>query len=155
MPESSRTSTGGSGAVEDIIEQRVSPAGGAVIAGVDLSSALPPAVKQRILGAFRQNQFVIFRDQFLTREQQFAFSARFGEVEPHGGSGAAGKRYGVAHVISNLGTDGNPVDRSTSPVSNYRWHTDKAYHAVPPMLTTLYAVELRPQVVKLSSPTLR
>ena len=106
-------------------------------------------MKQRILGAFRENQFVVFRCQFLTREQQFAFSACFGEVEPHGESGAAGKRYGVAHVISNLGTDGNPVDRSTSPVSNYRWHTDKAYHAVPPMLTTLYAVETCPQVAKL------
>jgi alpha-ketoglutarate-dependent taurine dioxygenase len=37
------------------------------------------------------------------------------------------------------------VDRSTSPVSNYRWHTDKSYYPVPPMLTALYAVELPPR----------
>jgi taurine dioxygenase len=48
-------------------------------------------------------------------------------------------------VISNLDQDGNPVDRSISPVSNYRWHTDKAYYPVPPMLTALYAVEMPPR----------
>ena len=142
MPESGRVCRGGSVAAGDITEQRLSVAGGVVIAGVDLSCALLPAIRQRILGAFRDNQFVVFPDQSLTREQQFAFSACFGEVEPHGESGAARKRYGVAHVISNLGADGKPVDRSASPVSNYHWHTDKPYHAAPPMLTTLYAVEI-------------
>ncbi|MGA8552485.1 MAG: TauD/TfdA family dioxygenase, partial [Stellaceae bacterium] len=28
------------------------------------------------------------------------------------------------------------------PVSNYRWHTDKAYRPLPPRLTTLFAVEV-------------
>jgi taurine dioxygenase len=112
------------------------------IAGIDLSRPLLPAMREQILAAFRENQFIVFPGQLLTREQQFAFSASLGEVEPHEGPGAARKRYGVAHVISNLGPDGNPVDRSSSPVSNYRWHTDKAYHPVPPMLTTLYAVEM-------------
>ena len=48
-------------------------------------------------------------------------------------------------MISNLDKDGSPVDRSTSPVSNYRWHTDKGYYRMPPMLTALYAVELPPR----------
>jgi alpha-ketoglutarate-dependent taurine dioxygenase len=121
-----------------VIAQRLAAAGGVIAGGVDLSQPLSPAQKDRILAAFHNHHIVVFRDQTLTREQQFSFSANFGEVEPH----AAGKRYGVAHVISNLGSDGKPVDRSSSPVSNHRWHTDKAYHAVPPLLTTLYAVEL-------------
>src|SRR5271169_4152683 len=124
--------------VGPITGPRLAAAGGVVIAGVDLSQPLSPALKNRILAAFHDHHIVVFRDQSLRREQQFAFSASFGEVEPH----AAGKRYGVAHVISNLGSDGQPVDRSSSPVSNHRWHTDKAYHAVPPMLTTLYAVDM-------------
>jgi alpha-ketoglutarate-dependent 2,4-dichlorophenoxyacetate dioxygenase len=128
--------------VEPVTGLRLAAVGGVVIGGVDLSQPLSPALKDQILAAFRDHQFVVFRDQVLTREQQFAFSASFGEVELHGGQASAGKRYGVAHVISNLGVDGKPVDRSSSPVSNYRWHTDKAYHAVPPMLTTLYAVEM-------------
>ena len=67
----------------------------------------------------------------------------FGEIEPSGQPGS--KRHAVAHVISNLDKDGNPVDRSASPVSNYRWHTDKSWHAVPPLLTMLYAAELPPE----------
>ncbi len=128
--------------VAPVIGPRLAAAGGVVIGGVDLSQPLSPALRDCILAAFRDHHVVVFRDQALTREQQFAFSASFGEVEPHRAQTAATKRYGVAHVITNLGSDGKPVDRSSSPVSNYRWHTDKAYHAVPPMLTTLYAVEL-------------
>src|SRR5262249_56053604 len=88
---------------------------------------------------------VVFPDQALKREQQYAFAANFGEVEAHGGRNPQAKRYAVAHVISNLDGAGNPVDRSSSPVSNYRWHTDKSYYPVPPMLTALYAVEMPPQ----------
>src|SRR5262249_60723732 len=88
---------------------------------------------------------VVFPDQALKREQQYAFAANFGEVEAHGGRNPQAKRYAVAHVISNLDGAGNPVDRSSSPVSNYRWHTDKPYYRKPPMLTALYAVELPPQ----------
>jgi taurine dioxygenase len=94
--------------------------------------------------AFRDHHIVVFHDQVLTREQQFEFSANFGPVERSDAAAAANKRHGVAHVISNLDADGKPVDRSASPVSNYRWHTDKAYHGLPPLMTTLYAVELPP-----------
>ena len=142
MPQAAGTINGAAATVGAVIGPRLSAAGGVVITGVDVSQPLPPASKQRILAAFLDNQFVVFRGQSLTREQQFAFSSCFGEVEPHRGPAAAGKRYGVAHVISNLGADGRPVDRSSSPVSNYHWHTDKSYYAVPPMLTTLYAIEM-------------
>jgi taurine dioxygenase len=50
----------------------------------------------------------------------------------------------VAHVTANLDADGNPSDRFAKG-ANYRWHTDKPYYAVPPALTTLYAVELPPE----------
>jgi alpha-ketoglutarate-dependent taurine dioxygenase len=126
----------------ELFAPRLSPAGGVRIAGVDLSAPLSAAVRGGILAAFRDHHVVVFPDQRLTREQQFAFSTNFGEVET---KDVAGKRHGVAHVISNLDGEGRPVDRSFSSVSNYRWHTDKAYHAVPPSLTTLYAVELPAQ----------
>jgi len=123
----------------------LSAAGGVAITGVDLSQPLMPGLKDRILAAFGDHHVVVFPDQSLTREEQFAFSANFGEVEVHGGSAAKTKRYATAHVISNLDANGNPVDRSSVPVSNYRWHTDKSYHPVPPAMTTLYAVELPPR----------
>jgi alpha-ketoglutarate-dependent taurine dioxygenase len=122
------------------IGPRLSEAGGVAIGGVDVSRPPSPALKARILDAFRDHHVVVFPGQSLTREQHYAFVTNFGEIEPRGP--AAGKRQGVAHVISNLDAEGKPVDRSSSPVSNYRWHTDKAYHPVPPLLTTLYAVEV-------------
>jgi alpha-ketoglutarate-dependent taurine dioxygenase len=131
-------------AAPEVAGPRLSPAGGVVIDGVELSQTMTPAVLDRILAAFREHHIVVFRGQTLSREQQFAFAANFGEVEHSSKHPPENKRYAVAHVISNLDGNGNPVDRSASPVSNYRWHTDKSYFRVPPMLTMLRAVEVPP-----------
>src|SRR5437764_10756771 len=128
-----------------ILGAPLSEAGGATITGLDLSTPLPPSRREQIREAFRTHHFLVFPEQVLSREQQFEFIANFGEIERHGGRNAQRKRYTAAHVITNLDSDGNPVDRSTSPVSNYRWHTDKPYYRAPPMLTALYAVELPPR----------
>jgi alpha-ketoglutarate-dependent taurine dioxygenase len=125
-----------------IVGSRLSPAGGVVVEGVDVSQPISPVIKRQLFDAFHRYHVVIFRSQKLSREQQFSFIANFGEVER---SRAANKRYGVAHVISNLGGEGKPVDRSASAVSNYNWHTDKPYYREPPMMTALYAVEMPPQ----------
>ena len=126
--------------------ERLSPAGGARLRGVDLSRPLAPADKAAIDAAFLAHHVVVFPGQALTREQQFAFAAQFGAVEAHGAHrpGSERKRYGVAHVMSNLGADGKPAFRS-SPAGNHHWHTDKPYHPAPPLMTTLYAVELPPE----------
>jgi len=122
---------------------RLSPAGGARLSGIDLSRPLSPEQKDAIIAAFLAHHVVVFPNQVLMREQQFAFAANFGEVEAHGGHRGERKRYGVAHVMSNLDADGNPAVRF-SKAANYHWHTDKPYHPAPPLLTTLYAVELPP-----------
>jgi alpha-ketoglutarate-dependent taurine dioxygenase len=123
--------------------RRLSLAGGVTIAGVDLSLPLSQELKDVIVEAFLAYHVVVFPDQRLTREQQFAFAANFGEVEVHGAHRGESKRYGVAHVMSNLDADGNPTIR-VSRAANYHWHTDKPYHPAPPLLTTLYAVEVPP-----------
>jgi alpha-ketoglutarate-dependent taurine dioxygenase len=124
---------------------RLSPAGGVAIDGIDLSQPLSAAWRRRICDAFLAHHVVVFRGQELSREAQFVFTANFGEVERPEARRAQGKRHAVAHVISNLDSAGNPVDRSSLAVSNYRWHTDKPYYAAPPAMTTLYGVELPPQ----------
>src|SRR2546421_12959145 len=83
--------------------ERLTPAGGVRIAGIDLGQKLTPERKDAIVAAFLAHHFVVFPGQSLTREQQFAFAANFGEVEAHGGHRGEAKRYGVAHVMSNLG----------------------------------------------------
>ncbi len=136
----SPTSPSSSAGSDLAIGQRLSPAGGVEIGGIDLTEPLSAASRNRILEVLLRHHVVVFPGQHLTREQQFAFSQNFGEVEAK--RAGSGKRSGIAHIISNLDAAGRPVDRSSSPVSNYRWHTDKSYHALPPMLTTLYAVEV-------------
>jgi len=123
---------------------RLSPAGGVAITGIDLSRPLSPEQKDSIVAAFLAHHVVVFPDQALTREQQFAFAANFGEVEAHGGHHGERKRYGVAHVMSNLDDNGTPRLR-ISKAANYHWHTDKPYQPAPPMLTMLCAVELPPE----------
>jgi taurine dioxygenase len=108
-----------------------------------LSGPLSPELKHAIWRAFLAHHVVVFPEQFLTREEQFAFAANFGEVEVHGAHRGESKRYDIAHVMSNLDADGNPVLR-ISKAANYHWHTDKPYHPAPPMLTMLRAVEVPP-----------
>ncbi len=123
--------------------ERLSPAGGVRLVGIDLAQPLSPERKDAIVAAFLSHHVVVFPEQSLTREQQFLFAANFGEVEAHGAHRGEMKRYGVAHVMSNLGADGRPTLR-VSKAANYHWHTDKPYYRAPPLLTTLYAVELPP-----------
>jgi alpha-ketoglutarate-dependent taurine dioxygenase len=126
-----------------IVGPPLSAAGGVRILGADLSAPLPSALREATLAALLDHHVVIFPGQSLTREQQYAFTAQFGEVEAHRARGAPGKRHAVAHVLSNLDEDGHPVARS-SPAANSHWHTDKPYNPVPPLLTTLHAIELPP-----------
>jgi taurine dioxygenase len=140
-----RGGTGKRGRADCIVGTPLSAAAGVKITGVDLTQPLSPELRGRILRALHDHHVIVFPDQVLSREQQYTFTANFGEIETHVARNPQSKRYAVAHVISNLDSEGNPVDRSSSPVSNYRWHTDKAYYPVPPMLTALYAVEMPPQ----------
>jgi alpha-ketoglutarate-dependent taurine dioxygenase len=144
VPSSPRARAEGWGEEQKLaINAPLSPAGGAEISGLDLSLPMSDAARDAIHTALLENQFLVFPGQELTREQQYAFAARFGEVEAHGG-GRPGKRQDVAHVTANLDAEGNPSDRFAKG-ANYRWHTDKPYYATPPALTTLYAVELPPE----------
>jgi taurine dioxygenase len=122
----------------------LSPACGVRLTGIDLARPLASVDKASIDAAFLAHHVVVFPNQPLSREEQFAFAANFGEVEVHGAHRGEQKRYRVAHVMSNLGPDGKPIAR-ISPAGNYHWHTDKPYHSAPPMLTMLYAVELPPE----------
>jgi alpha-ketoglutarate-dependent taurine dioxygenase len=115
---------------------------GVAIDDIDLSRRLAREARARVVAALLERHVVVFPNQALTREQQYEFTAQFGEVESHGGE-RLGKRQDVAHVTANLDADGNPSDRFAKG-ANYRWHTDKPYYATPPALTTLYAVELPP-----------
>jgi alpha-ketoglutarate-dependent taurine dioxygenase len=60
---------------------------GVAIDDIDLSRPLSSAARERIVAALLDRHVVVFPDQALSREQQYEFTAQFGEVElpPNGG----------------------------------------------------------------------
>jgi taurine dioxygenase len=123
--------------------ERLSPAGGVEILGADLSRPLAPELRFLILGALREDHVLIVRGQALTKEQQYALTLNFGEIEDHVAR-HSDARYEIVHSVTNLDHDGNPT-AAPETRGNYFWHTDKSYHAVPSFMTMLHAVELPPE----------
>jgi taurine dioxygenase len=122
------------------LSARLSPAGGVAISGADLTRALTPDLKGLILQALLDHHVVVFRNQALSPEQQYAFTTNFGDLEEHVGR-HRDTRYSIVHAVTNLDRDGNPTTKPTTN-GNYHWHTDKSYHQVPSLMTMLHAVEL-------------
>lgn len=114
---------------------------GAIITGIDLREPAAPALKDFIRSAFLDHHLLVIRDQQLTRPQMASFATVFGEVEGNVFRKPDGSTMELVHEISNLDADGRPAEKPFLK-SNYFWHTDKAYLAVPALLTMLHALEL-------------
>ncbi len=124
--------------------QRFTAVGGVEITGIDLSTDLSPPVRQRILDLFAVHPILVFRDQCLSKEQQYNFTLNFGEIEDqHVGRHQDSIKYAAVHTVSNLDANGNP-SAGLPERGNYVWHSDKSYHDVPSLLTMLHAVQLPP-----------
>lgn len=124
--------------------QNLAVFGGIEITGIDLSQPLGDVDREAILDAFRTHPVIVFRNQRLTKQQQYDFTLNFGEIEGlHVGRHLDGDRYTAVHQVSNLNQDGRPSD-DLRDRGNYFWHSDKSYHDIPSLLTMLHAVELPP-----------
>jgi len=124
--------------------QRLAAVGGVEITDIDLSRDLSPATRDRILALFAAHPILVFRNQHLTKEQQYHFTLNFGEIEElHVGRHQDSVKYGAVHTVSNLDKDGKPSG-GLPERGNYFWHSDKSYHDVPSLLTMLHAVKLPP-----------
>src|SRR5260370_25883919 len=104
-----RGGTGERGRAVCIVGTPLSAAAGVTITGVDLTQPLSPELRDRILRAFCDHHVIVFPDQVLSREQQYTFTANFGEIARHVARNPQSRRYAVAHGISNLDRDGKPV----------------------------------------------
>ena len=124
--------------------RQLAAVGGVEISDIDLSQTLPPATKERILNLFASHPILVFRNQKLTKEQQYNLTLNFGEIEElHVGRHQDSEKYGAVHTVSNLDQDGKPSGRLPER-GNYFWHSDKSYHDVPSLMTMLHAVTLPP-----------
>jgi len=114
---------------------------GAEIHGVDLNRPFAGEIGDRIRDAFLRHHLVVVRDQELSKDRMGEFAALFGEIEGNAFRNPDGSTLEAIHEISNLDVEGRPAENPYLK-SNYHWHTDKAYLAVPALLTMLHAIEL-------------
>jgi taurine dioxygenase len=115
--------------------ERLGPALGAAVSGVDLNAPVEAATFAAIKAAFHEHLVLLFRDQWLAPAAQVAFTERFGRVEGHPlkSRRALGEAAGV-HVLENL-----PGHRGGR---NDWWHSDISFGAIPPALSVLHAREI-------------
>ena len=83
--------------------------GGIEITGIDLSEDLSQERKDWLMRTFRAHPVIVFRDQHLSKEQQYAFTLTFGEIEgQHVNRLVDAVKYTPVHTVSNIGSDGKP-----------------------------------------------
>lgn len=121
----------------------LSEVGAAEIGGIDLSRPLASVAVAAIRRALCDWPILVFRDQSLSKDQQAAFSAQFGELEVHIGKLSDGSTFPTVHTLTNLDDKGNVINMDVAKL-NYFWHSDKSYHAKPSFVTILHALEVPP-----------
>ena len=124
--------------------RRLTDVAGAEITGIDLSEPISRETADAILRALGEFLVLAFRDQDLTKDQQYAFTQNFGEIEGHVGRMADGTPYPIVHTVTNLDHKTGLPTHAPHTDGNYSWHTDKSYHAVPSLLTMLHAKQVPP-----------
>jgi taurine dioxygenase len=115
----------------------LAPTIGAEVDGVDLAAPLDSELASELRRALLEWKVIFFRDQDITREQQRAFAAHWGELEQH---------PFYKHVVP----DESPADAdvvtlaksATSPGVENEWHQDITWHERPSFGAVLRAVEV-------------
>lgn len=130
---------------------RLSPALGAEIVGLDVSRPLPAQVLAVVRDAFQQHHMLCFRDQRLDDDALVAFSTQFGPLEKFPEKDKTKNAPEVYHV-ANVSSDGAQLPAEDPRVifqrNNARWHTDSSYRYVPSLASILYGIEVLPEEAK-------
>jgi taurine dioxygenase len=117
---------------------------GAVVRGVDLTS-LDDRQFAALKRAWHQHQVILVRGQTLGDQDLVAFSRRFGDLD-WAPVQETGRRFveGLPeiYIVSNVKLNGEPI--GSLGAGEAVWHTDMSYLDMPPMASTLYALEVPP-----------
>ena len=113
---------------------------GAEVRGVDIGAGIRQAEVERVRDALHQFKVVVLRNQHLTPEQQIAFSAHFGTLEPHVLPQYLVPGYKELVRVSNVLDDaGKPIGMIDA---GRIWHADGHFLEQPNMYSMLYALEI-------------
>lgn len=117
----------------------VQPTFGAEVSGVDLSEELSQDIVDELRGLIVKHKVIFFRDQHITREQQLAFTTRFGPPVIHPlqllreKRRASGLPEGL-HAIIPPSAEDDYVDKKRT------WHADGSWISPVAFATSLRAV---------------
>jgi taurine dioxygenase len=114
--------------------ERLAPALGALVHGLDLSADLPGTAIAAIQAGLEAHQVLFFRNQSLTPIQQRDFARRFGELHIHPvyPGDASVPEIMVLEYDENLRGHQN------------NWHTDVTFIETPPFGSVLFAEDIPP-----------
>src|SRR5580704_17127157 len=120
------------------------PVFAALAGGIDLRDPLGPAMAREIETAMNRYAVLVFRGQDISQEQQLAFTAAFGQMDP-------GRHLAVRQQrrvrpefadVSNLDEYGNVAGRHhrriLSNMATRLWHTDSSYKSPAAKFSLLY-----------------
>lgn len=117
--------------------------------GVDLTKPLSAEEVATIHAGMDQYAVLVIRNQFITAEQQLAFSRSLGELEETRASLRPPEDYRLPPVfadVSNLDRHNQPfaIDdrRRLFAIGNRLWHSDSSFKVVPAMYSLLYAISI-------------
>ena len=113
--------------------RKLTPAIGAQISGIDLSTSLDEPSMDAIYNALIENQVIFFRQNEITPENHLALARSFGKPQPPHPVYPHHKNFENIVILRN-GPD-NPPDTDG-------WHTDVSFHQNPPFASILVAREV-------------
>jgi alpha-ketoglutarate-dependent 2,4-dichlorophenoxyacetate dioxygenase len=112
--------------------------------GIDLRDRIGDATIREIDAAMDRYAVLVFREQQLSQDEQLAFTARFGPMDP-GRHLAVRQHRRVRREfadVSNLDEDGRVADRNhrriLSNMATRLWHTDSSYKRPAAKFSLLY-----------------
>ena len=122
------------------------PSFGALVEGVDIAAGVPAETAAEIEDAIDVYGVLVFRDQVVDDDRQYAFSQHFGEMELATGDILRPDQRRLpmtVNDISNLDRDGKVVARDDRSrlfgLGNMLWHSDSSFKRVPSKFSLLSA----------------
>ena len=138
-------------AAADFTINRLSPALGAEVVGLDISKPFNGPTLAAVRDAFQTHHMLCFRDQRLTDQEMVAFAKQFGPLEIFPEKDKTKDKIEVYHV-ANVSTDGDHLSPDDHRViyqrNNARWHTDSSYRYEPSLASLMYGIEVLPAEAK-------
>ena len=119
--------------------QKVSPALGARVQGLDLAVPADPETIEELARAVAEHGVLVFPDQHLAPGQHIEFTRSFGLLEEHVLSDALLESHPEIYVLSNVVENGKPRGRA---YAGTYWHSDLSYVKEPSLGSMLYALEV-------------